>query len=86
MPDFVTLLINNPLTLFIKITQMVALFLIGLAIAAKTLAYNYTSVPTVIGVAVVASILFLVAVVGLFGACKHHQVILFFVSSQYLYL
>ena len=59
---------------------MVALFLIGLVIAARTLAYNYTNIPVVIGVAVVASFLFLVAVLGLFGACKHHQVILFFVS------
>ena len=61
-------------------SQMVSLFLIGLVIAARTLAYNYTSVPILIGVAIVASFLFLVAIVGLVGACKHHQVILFFVS------
>ena len=60
--------------------QMIALFLIGLVVAARTLAYNYTNIPLLIGVAVVASFLFLVAVVGLVGACKHHQVILFFVS------
>ena len=65
---------------------MIALFLIGLVIAAKTLAYNYTSIPVVIGVAIVSSILFLVAVVGLIGACKHHQVILFFVSSTAVFV
>ena len=67
---------------FVSLTrfQMVALFLIGLVIAARTLAYDYTNIPILIGVAVVASFLFLVAVVGLFGAFKHHQVVLFFVS------
>ena len=65
---------------------MIALFLIGLVIAAKTIAYNYTSIPVVIGVAIVSSILFLVAVVGLIGACKHHQVILFFVSSAAVFV
>ena len=62
------------------VPQMISLFLIGLVIAARTLAYNYTNIPLLIGMAVVASFLFVVAVVGLVGACKHHQVILFFVS------
>ena len=71
----------KPILVFLT-SQMVALFLIGLVIAARTLAYNYTNIPILIGVAVVASFLFLVAVLGLFGACRHHQVILFFVSPS----
>lgn len=63
------------------------MFLIGLVVAARTFAYQISSLYVVIGVAVVASILFIIAIIGIVSAIKHHQVILFFVSSKhYIYI
>ena len=50
-------------------------------VIARTFAYQIPSLYVVIGVAVVASILFILAIIGIVAAVRHHQVILFFVSS-----
>lgn len=60
--------------------QGLSLFLLGLVVAAWTLAYNFANVKILIGVAVVAAFLFLVAVLGLIGTLRHNQIIMFFVS------
>jgi tetraspanin-13/31 len=57
-----------------------SLFLIGVVVASRALSY-FTSPSILAGLAVCASILFLVAVLGLAGTIKHHQVVLFFVSK-----
>jgi tetraspanin-13/31 len=54
-----------------------SLFLIGVVVASRALSY-FTSPSILAGLAVCASILFLVAVLGLAGTIKHHQVVLFF--------
>ncbi|CAI8054713.1 Tetraspanin-31 [Geodia barretti] len=54
-----------------------ALFLIGVVVASKAISY-FTDPSILAGLAVCASILFLVAVLGLAGTVKHHQVVLFF--------
>lgn len=59
--------------------QAISLFLIGVVIASRTLSY-FTSPSILAGLAVCASVLFLVAILGLAGTIKHHQVVLFFVS------
>ena len=59
--------------------QAISLFLIGVVIASRTLSY-FTSPTILAGLAVCASVLFLVAILGLAGTIKHHQVVLFFVS------
>lgn len=51
----------------------------GLAIASKTLAL-FSEPHVLIGTAVSGAVLILIAILGLVGAIKHHQVILFFVS------
>ncbi|XP_065839440.1 tetraspanin-31-like [Oscarella lobularis] len=56
---------------------IVALILIG-APAAAIASAKFTSVPIVAGVIASGVFLFLVAVLGLVGAAKHHQVALFF--------
>ncbi len=58
---------------------MTGLILIGLAIASKSLAV-FSEPHILIGTAVCGAILVLVAILGLVGAARHHQVILFFVS------
>ena len=60
-------------------TQVVGVFLIGLVVAARTLAY-FTNVPILVGIAICGTLLVAVAILGLIGTIKHHQVILFFVS------
>ena len=60
-------------------TQVVGVFLIGLVVAARTLAY-FTYVPILVGIAICGTLLVAVAILGLIGTIKHHQVILFFVS------
>lgn len=50
-------------------------------IAARTLAYNYTNIPILIGIGIVAAFLFVVAVLGLIGTLRHNMIIMFFVSS-----
>ncbi|KAG8139058.1 hypothetical protein E2320_001832 [Naja naja] len=58
---------------------LVSLLLIG--IAAWGIGFGLISSFRVVGVAVAVGIfLFLIALVGLIGAIKHHQVLLFFVS------
>jgi len=52
---------------------------VGVVIAAQTLAYDF-SVSVPIGIAIVAAFLFCVAVMGLVGVLRHHQVVMFFVS------
>lgn len=56
---------------------VLSLFLIGVVIAAKTLAY-FGSVPILVGIAVCGAFLWLTAILGLVGTIKHHQVTLFF--------
>lgn len=65
-----------PLWLFL---QLVSLLLIG--IAAWGIGFGLISSLRVVGVVIAVGIfLFLIALVGLIGAVKHHQVLLFFVS------
>ena len=66
---------------FFFLFQAVSIFLIALVVIARTFAYQIPSLYVVIGVAVVASILFILAIIGIVAAVRHHQVILFFVSS-----
>lgn len=60
--------------------QMVSILMIGIAAWGKWfgLVSSFQVVGGIIGVGV---FLFLVALAGLIGAIKHHQVLLFFVSS-----
>ena len=58
------------------------MFLVGLAIAARTVAYNFTNIQILIGIGIVAGFLFLVAVLGIIGTLRHNQIIMFFVSSN----
>lgn len=55
----------------------ISLFLIGLVIAARVSSY-FTNVPILVGIAVCATLLCSVAILGLVAAIKHHQVSLFF--------
>lgn len=55
----------------------VGLFLIGLSVAGRTLSYFF-EVHILIGTALCGTVLVLIAVLGLVGTAKHHQVILFF--------
>ena len=71
--------VDNNYSRFFPSSQGVAFFLVGVVIAARTLAYNF-SVSIPIGIAVVAAFLFCVAVMGLVGLFRHNQVIMFFVS------
>lgn len=64
-----------------SLPQAISLFLIGVVIASRTLSY-FTSPSILAGLAVCASVLFLVAILGLAGTIKHHQVVLFFVSLR----
>lgn len=59
--------------------QLVSLLLIGVAAWGKWFGL-VSSISVVAGVIGVGTCLFLVAIVGLCGALKHHQVLLFFVS------
>lgn len=69
--------LNN--NLFFLSFQLVSLLLIG--IATWGIGFGLISSFRVVGVAIAVGIfLFLIALVGLIGAVKHHQVLLFFVS------
>jgi len=59
--------------------QMVACLLIGVAATAR-IAAKITNVSLMGGLIACGVILLLIAVVGLVGAVRHHQVFLFFVS------
>lgn len=64
---------------FCLLLQLVSLLLIG--IAAWGIGFGLISSLRVVGVVIAVGIfLFLIALVGLIGAVKHHQVLLFFVS------
>lgn len=64
---------------FVVVLQLVSLLLIG--IAAWGIGFGLISSLRVVGVVIAVGIfLFLIALVGLIGAVKHHQVLLFFVS------
>lgn len=59
--------------------QVVAFILIGVAVYGKASALG-TNIPVISGILACGVFLFLVSILGLIGAVKHHQVILFFVS------
>ena len=62
-------------------SQFIALVLIGVAVYAKASA-KITSLPILGGVIACGVFLLLVAVLGVVGAVRHSQVILFFVSFE----
>lgn len=66
-----------------SVLQMVSLLMIGIAAWGKWfgLVSSFQVVGGIIGVGV---FLFFVALAGLIGAMKHHQVLLFFVSFTWL--
>ena len=55
--------------------------LVCLAAYAKALAI-ITTIPVISGIIACGVFLAMIAIVGLFGAVKHHQVLLFFVSFE----
>lgn len=61
--------------------QLVSFILIGVAAYARVVAV-VTSLALVGGVIACGVFLFFTALIGLIGACKHHQVLLFFVSFK----
>lgn len=63
--------------------QLVSLLLMGVAAWGKWFGL-VSSIRVVAGVIGVGVFLFLVAIVGLCGTLKHHQVLLFFVSFWFL--
>lgn len=65
----------NPL-IIISFFQFVAFLLIGVAATAKN-SNQLTSLPIVGGIIACGIFLLFIAIVGLFGAIKHHQVMLF---------
>lgn len=62
-------------------SQFIALVLIGVAVYAKASA-KITSLPILGGIIACGVFLLLVAVLGVVGAVRHSQVILFFVSFK----
>lgn len=62
-----------------KCLQIVAFVLIGVAVYGRA-ASLVTNLPIVGGILACGIILILISVLGLVGAVKHHQVVLFFVS------
>ena len=62
-----------------SILQIVALILIGVAAYSRVVSI-VVSLSLVGGVIASGVFLMLIAVIGYFGAIKHHQVLLFFVS------
>ena len=63
--------------------QLVAFVLISVAAYARAVA-QITAINIMSGIIVCGVFLLLIAVVGLIGALKHHQVLLFFVSFLYI--
>lgn len=59
--------------------QLVAFILIGVAVYGRA-ASLVTNLPIIGGILACGIILILISVLGLIGAVKHHQVVLFFVS------
>lgn len=58
---------------------MIGLILIGLAIASKSLAL-FSEPHILVGTGVSGAVLIIIAIFGIIGGVRHHQVILFFVS------
>jgi len=67
--------INN----YLPFLQVVAFVLIGVAVYGRASAL-VTNLPIIGGILACGVILFLISILGLIGAVKHHQVLLFFVS------
>jgi len=65
--------------------QVVAFILIGVAVYGRASAL-VTNLPIIGGILACGVILFLISILGLIGAVKHHQVLLFFVSFFIHYL
>lgn len=61
------------------VLQIVAFVLIGVAVYGRA-ASLVTNLPIVGGILACGIILIIISVLGLVGAAKHHQVVLFFVS------
>lgn len=61
--------------------QMVAFILIGVAAYGKAAAYIAT-IEIMGGIIACGVFLLLISIIGLIGAVKHHQVLLFFVSFK----
>jgi len=59
--------------------QLVGFILIGVATYAKA-ASVVTSLPIIGGIVACGVFLLIISIMGLIGAVKHHQVLLFFVS------
>ena len=64
---------------FLSLLQFIALVLMGVAVYAKASAI-ITSLPILGGVVACGVFLLLVAILGVVGAVRHSQIILFFVS------
>lgn len=69
--------ILHPLFIF----QLVSFVLVGVAAYARVVTV-VTSLALVGGVISCGVFLFFTALIGLIGACRHHQVLLFFVSLE----
>jgi hypothetical protein len=69
------LFVNN----YLLFLQVVAFVLIGVAVYGRASAL-VTNLPIIGGILACGVILFLISILGLIGAVKHHQVLLFFVS------
>jgi len=67
--------VNN----YFPFLQVVAFVLIGVAVYGRASAL-VTNLPIIGGILACGVILFLISILGLIGAVKHHQVLLFFVS------
>ena len=65
--------------------QLVAFVLIGVAAYARAVAI-ITGISIMSGLIACGVFLLLIAIVGICGAVKHHQVLLFFVSFIYIYM
>lgn len=74
MPCSIQVLIDKSINL-----QVVAFILISVAVYGRA-ASLVTNLPIIGGILACGIILILISVLGLVGAVKHHQVVLFFVS------
>jgi hypothetical protein len=63
--------------------QLVAFILIGVAVYGRASAV-VTNLPIVGGILACGVFLILISILGLIGAIKHHQVLLFFVSFKHM--
>ena len=68
-----------------NLLQLVAFILIGVAVYGRASA-EVTNLPIIGGILACGVFLILISILGLIGAIKHHQVLLFFVSFQIINL